>query len=340
MAQEISTKIKRERLDWVDYTKGVGIFLVVVGHVLQGLVKSSVLEESAPIVFVDRWIYAFHMPLFFFVSGLFVQRSLSKPLKNFVLDKVYVIAYPYFVWSLIQSLLQLFISRYTNQPVSPADILKITYQPYQQFWFLYTLFVILLAYGILHKLRISPAIFLSLSALLYISYCFDVSIGLWGVLYLVRRYAIYFALGLMFGMSSWLTGITKTKLFPLLLTTVVGYLAIGLAVLLQLTENTIAIFFIAIIGIAASVALSVLLQKFNRFHFAKQWGVFSLEIFVAHIITASSVRILLQKLFGISEPVTHFLLGSAVGIYGPIVLSMICSRLEFQYMFKLRPLKT
>jgi fucose 4-O-acetylase-like acetyltransferase len=68
--------LMRERLHWVDYAKGIGIFLVVVGHVLRGLINSSILQPSALLLFVDRWIYGFHMPLFFFISGLFVKRSL------------------------------------------------------------------------------------------------------------------------------------------------------------------------------------------------------------------------------------------------------------------------
>lgn len=159
MIQATSTKVKQQRLHWVDYAKGIGIFLVVVGHTLRGLVKSSILEESAFIMWVDRWIYAFHMPLFFFISGLFVVRSLSKPFKSFVLDKISVIVYPYFIWSILQNILQILTSRYTNQPVTFTDIWRIIYQPYQQFWFLYTLFIILLAYAIFHKLRISPVIF-------------------------------------------------------------------------------------------------------------------------------------------------------------------------------------
>jgi len=47
----------RERLHWVDYAKGVGIFLVVVGQLLRGLVNSSILQESTLLGFVDQWIY-------------------------------------------------------------------------------------------------------------------------------------------------------------------------------------------------------------------------------------------------------------------------------------------
>lgn len=48
---------KIKRIDWIDVAKGVGIFLMVMGH------------TSMPDA-VNRWIYSFHMPLFFLLSGL------------------------------------------------------------------------------------------------------------------------------------------------------------------------------------------------------------------------------------------------------------------------------
>ena len=397
--------LMRDRLHWVDYAKGIGIFLVVVGHVLRGLVNSSILQPSTLQSFVDRWIYGFHMPLFFFISGLFVQRSLSKPFKDFLLDKLYVIAYPYFLWSLIQMAIQALASRYTTtNHISLANIWQIIYQPYQQFWFFYTLFAILIVYGILHKLKLSPIFFLIFAVLLYCLHGLNVNFGSWGVLYLFRRHAIYFALGVIFASRTWLSvneeaggngaGGRKdeysrslyprligtqsfrcgwslipmfgnacrqedrkhspSSLFPtsllvlvksqinrfaLILITLSGYIAVGLAVQFQLTENVIAILLIAMLGIAASVALAVLLDKFNLLLFVKKWGIFSLEIFVAHTIAASIFRIVLQKLFGFTEPVMHFVLGTAIGIYAPIALSVICSKLQFKYMFTLRSLK-
>ncbi len=334
----LNTSMQR-RLYWVDYAKGIGIFLVVVGHILRGLVNSSILQPTTLTNFVDSWIYAFHMPLFFFISGLFVQRSLAKPLNSFMLDKVYTIAYPYFVWSVIQGIFQSVGSRYTNNSSSLVDILKIGYEPILQFWFLYTLFAIFLVYGIFNKLKLSPVLFLVFSILIYGLHILDVSFGPWGVLYLFRRHAIYFALGAVIGSSVLTSLIDRTKLYILLLISVGGYLLVGLAVQLQLAENLIAIPLLAILGIGSSISLAVVLEKFNLVSAVKNWGIFSLEIFVAHTIAASILRIGIQKIFGITDPVIHFILGTTIGIYAPIALIMICSKLEFPYMFTLKRLK-
>jgi acyltransferase len=48
------------RYPWIDHLKALGIFLVVVGH--------TALPET-----VHRWIYAFHMPLFFMISGFLIS---------------------------------------------------------------------------------------------------------------------------------------------------------------------------------------------------------------------------------------------------------------------------
>ena len=66
------------RVSWVDTAKGFGIILVVFGHALRGLVNSDLMEWTPTARYVDTWIYAFHMPLFFFISGLFLSQSAAK----------------------------------------------------------------------------------------------------------------------------------------------------------------------------------------------------------------------------------------------------------------------
>ena len=68
------------RIKWVDIAKGIGIILVIVGHTIA-------LEYSAP-------IYTFHMPLFFFLSGLFLNTDVK--LEAFIKKKAKsILAYGY-----------------------------------------------------------------------------------------------------------------------------------------------------------------------------------------------------------------------------------------------------
>lgn len=62
-----------KRLDWVDAAKGIGILLVVMAHV------------PIPDSF-KQFIYSFHMPLFFLLSGM-MFRSSSQPAMSFIQKK-------------------------------------------------------------------------------------------------------------------------------------------------------------------------------------------------------------------------------------------------------------
>lgn len=60
-------------MEFVDLLKGVAIFLMVMGHFLAwqwgGTLNSQMPTDIAHINVVGKFIYSFHMPLFFFLSG-------------------------------------------------------------------------------------------------------------------------------------------------------------------------------------------------------------------------------------------------------------------------------
>ena len=326
----------QQRVLWVDYAKGIGIFLVVLGHTIGGLIGSSILlKSSTPAIAVDRWIYAFHMPLFFFLAGLFLYRSASKPIKDFVVDKLKVIAYPYLVWSVLQTILQAVGSRYTNNPTSLSDLWRIIYSPVEQFWFLYVLFVLVVVYAIARKLGVSNILFATGSILFY-SLQGYFGLGPWGVLYIVQKYAIYLGLGALIGNSKALSLLQQQKTSTLIVVTLGGFAIVALAVGLNLTEEKWWLPAIALCGICASIAAAMLLERFNIAQFVEQWGRLSLEIYLAHTIASATIRIVLQKILGVTSPTAHIILVTAVGIYAPIALAMICQRIGIKYMFALR----
>ena len=56
------------RLEWIDYSKGILILLVIAGHAIP--------EFGLQLPYLERIIYSFHMPAFFIISGyLYKQRS-------------------------------------------------------------------------------------------------------------------------------------------------------------------------------------------------------------------------------------------------------------------------
>lgn len=69
------------RIQWIDICKGLAIFLVVLGHTLRNNVSYI-------------YIYSFHMPLFFFLSGLVLNRE-KYTLKSFVVNRFNTLIVPY-----------------------------------------------------------------------------------------------------------------------------------------------------------------------------------------------------------------------------------------------------
>jgi fucose 4-O-acetylase-like acetyltransferase len=64
----------KPRIKWVDTAKALGMFLVFYGHFVKNLYS-----DGSDIPFLHhKYIYAFHMPLFFFISGFYF-----KPVENF-----------------------------------------------------------------------------------------------------------------------------------------------------------------------------------------------------------------------------------------------------------------
>lgn len=88
-------KDTKDRIEYIDIAKGIGIVLVIVGHVVWGGNYPMKGAES-----ISNFIYSFHMPLFFIISGLCIKDSkeLAKPVLK-KMARAYLL--PYVVWSVI-----------------------------------------------------------------------------------------------------------------------------------------------------------------------------------------------------------------------------------------------
>ncbi|MBP5384139.1 MAG: acyltransferase family protein [Lachnospiraceae bacterium] len=96
----------QKRLTYFDTVKGIGIFLVLLGH-FQGEWFFSLSPYVSPLC---TWIFSFHMPLFFIVSGMLIhyRRDTEKDLKDLTSRRFYSIMIPYFWFSLIYLLIVLY----------------------------------------------------------------------------------------------------------------------------------------------------------------------------------------------------------------------------------------
>ena len=317
------------RLNWVDVAKGLGIVLVVVGHVIRGLVSADLMNWTATARFVDAWIYSFHMPLFFFLSGLFLCRSARRDsLLDFVSDKARVIAYPYIVWSTITVVLKSALGSIPNKPRELSDLLLLAYEPIEQYWFLYVLFVVTTVIGALVRF-VSPWLIIVIAMAAYPGILPFSTSGT--ILDRVRESGIHVALGVIVGLGflDQLSRCTVPVLVALVLVGL-GLPALGIAAGLP---NVVPV--LAICGTTGIVALALLLDRMRLVSVVGFIGRYALEILVLHTMASAAVRISLSSA-DVRSPALHFFAGNAAGILIPIAISSVFRRLGFSMAFTLR----
>ncbi|MGH9916848.1 MAG: acyltransferase family protein, partial [Pyrinomonadaceae bacterium] len=89
------------RVYWIEALKFAGIVLVVLGH------------TSGLNVNVRSYIYSFHMPLFFFISGFLLKRSnLEKRFVENVKKYFSTLIIPYLVFGLVTYVAWFFLQRH------------------------------------------------------------------------------------------------------------------------------------------------------------------------------------------------------------------------------------
>jgi len=327
------------RIAWVDTAKGYGIALVVLGHAILGLLNGGVMGRGRAVDFAVDAIYAFHMPLFFFLSGLFIRRSAGRPWGEFGLDRLRTIAYPYLVWSLISVVIKAGLGSAVTRPRGLAEMGRILIQPIEQFWFLYALFFLVLAVGALLKLGASPWLIAAAAAIAYPG-VLPVSGSSWGPLDQIRQFAIYVAAGTLFESLGAASGLVSARSAWLGLLATAGLLVVAAAAGTGLTSQPAVRPALAASGTAAVLALAVLTDRVGAGRAVGGLGRYSLEIFVAHTIASASTRIGLLKVARVADPTTHLILGTAAGLLVPIALAVGLGRIGFRYGFTLpRPPK-
>ncbi|MBC2327749.1 acyltransferase family protein [Listeria booriae] len=312
--------IINERITWIDYAKGIGIILVVYGHVLRGVFEAGLDIPIRLFTYEDSFIYSFHMPLFFFLSGLFANHLLKRSFFSNLKNKARSMLYPYLLWSLIQGGIMLALSSYTNGQTTWSDIIKIPIEPIAQFWFLYVLFLITLLYFIGRK--IAPASYVLVLG--FILLCIAPLLNFWVLVPLAQNF-FFFVLGSVMNKQRLTTILVKKWNFiaiPL-------YLIVNVA-LIQFIGNKWVHHFLwglaAVCGIYLIAFICVNLKYNHRF--LQYLGQNSMIIFVAHILAASGARILLLNIFGIENVFVHLLVGNLAGLLLPLLLWIICKKMK------------
>jgi len=318
------------RTRWVDIAKGIGIILVVYGHVLRGLHEAN-LEMSEKFFEVsDALVYGFHMPLFFFLSGMFVAKWAKRDWPTATLQKTRSLLYPYLIWSLLQGVIMISLASLTNNTEDSLTYANLGYhiaiEPFGQFWFLYALFFIFMLYYALRRLAHNTIIML-LSMVLFMMV--PVVSGIWAFGSFCTYFA-YFVLGsLLFqkGLVDKLLQLRGSLAASSLL--FVGVNAAYISVLDSLGAYALQAiqFIVAVIGIAFIINLSYRLSQ-RQSSVLTAIGSASMTIYLVHILAGSGTRIVLTKLLHFDNVAGHLVLGTLVGVLAPMAVQAVVERIK------------
>lgn len=72
----------KERIEWIDWLKGIALVLVIIGHTF----RTSMYSENMIYGYIKSFIYAFHMPLFISISGFLFQSNRNNYMNINILD--------------------------------------------------------------------------------------------------------------------------------------------------------------------------------------------------------------------------------------------------------------
>jgi fucose 4-O-acetylase-like acetyltransferase len=253
------------------------------------------------------------MPLFFLLSGLNVERSLRKGPVAFLRSKLWTVAYPYILWSLIQGSIELALASHMNAPISGRDLASILWRPIAQFWFLYALFLYHLVAALLAT---RPHFLLAISAIL-----FAVSLKMQSgdaFLHNVAYMMLFYVIGVVHS-TSVLSSASRLRL---------RYLAIlvGLFVAASYygwnasSHRYDSIYSVpaTIFGIATIIAFSAAIANTAFVNILSTVGIASTAIYVLHILMSSLGRELL-KFAGVENVTVYLAVETAVGVLIPLM---------------------
>lgn len=324
--------LSRHHEAWPDIAKGVGILLVVYGHVARGIEKAGLPIDPHVFAAVDAWIYAFHMPLFFFVSGYLMWGSLqAKGHRHVTASRLHMLLWLYVLWSVGHGAVEVAMAHFTNGGLTWSEVFRL-WVPRAHFWYLYALALMVLMTGAtsLVAKKLQLPVILALAVLLYVWPGMGTG---WYPLLVISWYLIYFAIGLLVGwllsekiwqLTSLLEFVAVTTLAPLALLSV----AIG-------AERGTDLFW-AGAGIVATVGLSVLLPSYSRKLGSglAYLGSLALPIYLAHILAGSGTRIVLQRVLHIDNVWVHLTAGVAAAVFLPLSLWVVSNRLGALWLWR------
>ncbi|MGI4828196.1 MAG: acyltransferase family protein [Janthinobacterium lividum] len=310
----------------IDVVRGIAIVLVVLGHTNQGNIHRGWWGDANTGHRIENAIYAFHMPAFFFVSGIFLRPGVDKRGEwSYTLGKLRTMIYPYLLWALLIFGAEHLFSRFMATGILSVHNFLIALVTANFSWFLPTIFLVVMAGMLLRKLPMPLVFALAVLAQLFIpaTGASDIDGGIKNLPFLL--------LGMWVGRA-----FTRFEAVPRALAGI-GALALA-GVMVACTRQLTYVLRPTIVplGILGIVMLLLAARALDRSAPARwfAWaGEGSFGIFLMSEFPQGASRELIHRLFHTTAPWPHLLVTTAVAVVIPGWIYQHREKLKLGWLF-------
>lgn len=311
-----------QRYEWVDFAKGICILAVVCLYVSN--TATHYFGNAGLISYFVDFSKPFRMPDFFFLSGLFLSKSINKPLKYYLDRKVFHYLYFFILWTFISWSL-LIATGVLNESlfglIKSFISLSIIW-PYHQLWFILMLALYFLAIRLTRKIPVW-IMFPVLCALHIFNNQIHVSLS---VVTDFSERLIFFYAGYVFAPFVFLMADKVIAHWKVTVLAIITWLLInGFLVFEGYSKNSIITLLLGFAGCFAVIAISVFLMQYKKYFFWLSYiGAHSIAIYLPFDWILTGISFFVASWFvGVNINYFVFLM-----VFGSIIGSLLLYRIS------------
>ncbi|MGB5901795.1 MAG: acyltransferase family protein [Xanthobacteraceae bacterium] len=324
----ISAATASDRLDWVDYAKGICIVMVVMMHSVLGVEAAA--GQTGFMHYVVEFARPFRMPDFFLISGLFLSRVIDRDWRTYLDRKVVHFAYFYVLWVTIQFGFKApaFAAEMGWTGVAKLYLLSFI-DPFGTLWFIYLLPIFFIVTKL--TLRVPPLVIWLAGAALEMAH---VSTG-WVVIDEFAMRFIYFYSGYLFAAHVFRLS-DNARTYPGLAVAGLALWALVNGALTHYGHADLPVVSLALgmAGACAIITIGTLLARQHWLDFIRYFGEHSIVIYLAFFLPMATSRTLLMKTGVIHDIGTISAVVTFIGVTGAVAIWWICRGTRLNFLFE------
>jgi uncharacterized membrane protein YcfT len=315
------------RLDWVDYAKGICIIMVVMMHATLGVEAAA--GQTGFMHAVVEFAKPFRMPDFFLISGLFLARVIDRDWRTYIDRKVVHFAYFYVLWVTIQFAVKAPAFAAGTGIAEVGRMYALSFiEPFGTLWFIYLLPI----FFVVTKLtqRVPATAILIAGAALEMA---KIHTG-WTVIDEFAARFVYFYAGYMFAnfIFDFARGV-QNQARVTLAALAIWALVNGAATYTGVASLPIMSILFGLAGCAAVIAVSALLAKMRWLDAIRFCGEHSLVVYLAFFLPMAASRIVLLQTGMVADIGTMSLIVTVCGVAGAVAIWWAARSTAFSFLF-------